>query len=455
MSFGASSGGGGSIQSSSDVFLSKTSNKNTLIYDSSTAKWVNKPGLEVDSNGNVVLPANAGVIMRDSSNAQWKLVVGTDGTVTASPVGGGGGTPTITLGTVTANVSGTSVSFTGTITTSGAVQFDGLNISVAQDTTNFPWVASTAVSDGVTVNGTRTLSGSLTLSAGSYVAYVSYSRDDQATWTTGPRVSFTVSSQPGGGGSTTYPAKEIAVYNMSWSNSGAALSALPAKTNVIRLAFATQGSGQLRMVGYGPEGKSAFLSTLATRRSGGAKIIASIGGAGYPIDLSNTSARVSDIVYIANDLGGLDGIDIDIEASTLNQSHVLSFAAALKSQFGANFAISMAPNGSNVSTYLTVAVALHNAGNLDSYGQQFYDAEVSLAAAKGRIQQALDAGLPASKIAVGMMVGSSSVYWTNAQCRNYMTDIRDSYGITKAYLWENSRAGTSEWVNDMATIFGV
>ena len=99
----------------------------------------------------------------------------------------------ITHGSVTVTQNGSQTNFSGFITTTESVQFDGLNISIARDQTGYPWVASTAVSDGQTVNGRYDMSGALSsLVDGNYVAYVSYSIDGRATWVVGPRVSFTV-----------------------------------------------------------------------------------------------------------------------------------------------------------------------------------------------------------------------------------------------------------------------
>ena len=56
----------------------------------------------------------------------------------------------------------------------------------------------------------------------------------------------------------------------------------------------------------------------------------------------------------------------------------MSISSSLKSSYGANFAILMAPNGTNQSQYRTAAAAMHSAGCLDWIGQQYYDASVSL-----------------------------------------------------------------------------
>ena len=49
----------------------------------------------------------------------------------------------------------------------------------------------------------------------------------------------------------------------------------------------------------------------------------------------------------------------------------------------------------------SAAAAMHAAGCLDWIGQRYYDASVSLAAAKNNIDLAIAAGIPAAKIGVG------------------------------------------------------
>lgn len=190
----------------------------------------------------------------------------------------------------------------------------------------------------------------------------------------------------------------------------------------------------------------------------GTRFIWSIGGAGGNVNTANRSGFVQGITNARNALSGnLHGIDWDIESgSSFPTADVVWISSQLKSLYGDGFAITMAPNGSNADAYRGAAVQMHNAGCLDNTGQQFYDAPVSLAAAKGRISQMIGAGIPQSKISVGMMISASNGnWWTNAQCRSYYTDIRNTWpGIQKAYLWEASRAGTSEWVSDMVRING-
>jgi hypothetical protein len=148
-------------------------------------------------------------------------------------------------------------------------------------------------------------------------------------------------------------------------------------------------------------------------------------------------------------------MDYDLEASSFTTQQATDVATGLKSKYGSGFAITMAPNGGNVGTYLPAAVSMHNAGALDNYGQQFYDSQVSLGAAEGRIDEAINNGLPVSKISVGMMNPPGSVsngYWDNPTCSANMSAIRDKYGIHKAYLWWAARTGSDTWANNMGSL---
>lgn len=271
---------------------------------------------------------------------------------------------------------------------------------------------------------------------------------------------------PGGGGDPApnpsgYPAKVAAIYKKVWS-SDTPVTAVPDGGGEIRIAFA-QGSPPA-LVGGTSAGTSSMVASLAARRAAGTKIVVSAGGSKGSFSTSNRTAVMQGIASIKAILegsagGGLDGFDWDIEASALNQADVLWISTQLKQLYGSNFAITMAPNGSNWSTYLPCAVELYKNNALDHYGHQFYDAVVSLSAAKGRISDALGAGLPQSVMGVGMALSSTTAggYWSNDTCRTYMADIRATWpGITKCYLWaENSDlTAAATWVANMRAVIG-
>lgn len=263
-------------------------------------------------------------------------------------------------------------------------------------------------------------------------------------------------ASPTGGGTTSpgpmpYPAKAVAVYYMMWSDSPSpSLSDLPAGINVLNLAFA-QGSPP-QLVGWSPQGKSAFLAGISALRARGVRIVLSLGGEGGQIDVTDHTAFVQGVMAIDAEVP-LDGIDWDLEGPAMPPADVVAVSTALKQQIGANFAITMAPNGSNVDDYIQVAQALNAAGALDMIGQQFYDAPVTVDQAAGRIQQMIDAGIPENKVGIGMMIADDANHWTLDQCVSNTQQLKAQYpDLRGGYLWEASRAGTSDWVSEVGAL---
>ena len=248
-----------------------------------------------------------------------------------------------------------------------------------------------------------------------------------------------------------YPEKAVAVYHMMWSSSGSPpLKNLPAKVNVVNLAFA-QGDPP-SLVGWASDGESGFISAAKELRSKGVRIVLSIGGSGGNVNISNKQAFVNGVMSINSKIP-LDGLDWDLEGPAMNSSDVVWISTELKKQRGANFAITMAPNGGNIDQYRSIAVALNNAGALDMIGQQFYDAVVSESAMMGRLDQLRSAGIPENKMGIGMMVGDANTYWTVSECISAVNTAKAKYpGIRGGYLWEHGRSGTSDWANQVGAL---
>src|SRR5262249_41675169 len=141
------------------------------------------------------------------------------------------------------------------------------------------------------------------------------------------------------------------------------LGAGSSHTFLVDIAFGLRVSGSTSTIGFtvdSPEGEPQFIADVAALHSKGKAVLLSIGGASGIVQLT-TSADVqnfvSSVASIVNKFG-FDGIDIDFKGSsvTLNAGgtgfknpttpaivNLISALRQLKSTFGADFIISMAP----------------------------------------------------------------------------------------------------------------
>jgi hypothetical protein len=247
------------------------------------------------------------------------------------------------------------------------------------------------------------------------------------------------------------PAKVVALYYMMWSNSGSPrLRSIPAGVNVVNLAF-LQGD-RPSIVGWGAQGQRSFLADARALRARGVRIVASVGGGGGQVNIADRRGFIAGVMALNAKLP-LDGLDWDLERTSMGASDVVYISKRLKQLRGRAFSITMAPNGSNIDHYRGVAVQLQRARALNLIGQQFYDAVVSPQAAKGRIDQLVRAGIPPSRISIGMMVGPTSHYWTVDESVTAVRHIKAAYpGVRGGYLWESSRTGTADWVHRVGAL---
>ena len=257
----------------------------------------------------------------------------------------------------------------------------------------------------------------------------------------------------------TWPAKMIAAYKKMFSGDPGALSSYSNHVNVVFLAFAAQHTGPLRLVGYSGQGKTSLMADIKARQAAGGKVSVSIGGAGNPINTSNTTSFVNDFAAIGTDLGFVpDGIDWDLEHWN-NTSEIVAISKALKARYGVNFGVTYSVGGvgsqADIDNRVNTGIALQQAGALDAFSWQLYDTVVDLSTAKWRLGTLIQAGLPASKVTVGMMLGSTANYWDNAEAKAYMTDIKASMGLTRTALWtEGWSAADNQWAADMKSVIG-
>jgi hypothetical protein len=247
------------------------------------------------------------------------------------------------------------------------------------------------------------------------------------------------------------PRKVVALYYMMWSNSGSPrLRTIPRGVNVVNLAF-MQGDPPA-IVDWGAQGQASFVADARALRARGVRVVASVGGAGGQVTVANRSRFIAGVLAL-NAKTPLDGLDWDLEGTAMDAADVVYVSRRLKQLRGRNFSITMAPNGANIDQYRSIAVQLQRVGALSLIGQQFYDAVVSKEAAQGRVAELVAAGIPQSRIAIGMMVGNQSTYWTVAECASAVRYIKRSYpNVRGGYLWQAGNLGTADWVRRVGAL---
>lgn len=262
---------------------------------------------------------------------------------------------------------------------------------------------------------------------------------------------------------TSYAHRMVAAYKMVYPGITGALSQYGRDVDLVILAFATQDSGPLALVGYSAQGKASLMADIQARQRSGGKVAISVGGEAVTINTSDAARFVRDFIAIGHDLQFRpDGIDWDIEHAN-NAAQIVAISRALRNHYGPSFGITYSAGGSNnesdAENRAAVGRALQQAGLLDAYAWQFYMADVSLEVAKWRLAWLRDRGIPTDKLAVGMMLPQNpsqhNISWTNAESRDYMRNIMATMGISKAALWVNPwDAADAQWARDMRALFG-
>ena len=243
--------------------------------------------------------------------------------------------------------------------------------------------------------------------------------------------------------------RQLSVYLKLWRRSSGPTVAGAAKPGIteVRLSF-LQGR-PLALVGWGSQDEAGVARDCAALRERGVAVTGSIGGEAGSVTTSDRQACLSGIGALDAQIG-LDRIDWDVEAAALRADDVLAISQAAHDRWG--IMTTMAPNGSNVSQYLPVAVELHKRGLLAAYGQQFYGSSqgVTVGAAMDRIVQSVGAGIPARLTQVGMWVGTTAKQWTMSQCEANLRTIRGRWSdIGGAYLWSEGHGEVAEWAARM------
>jgi Glycosyl hydrolases family 18 len=205
------------------------------------------------------------------------------------------------------------------------------------------------------------------------------------------------------------PAKFVGGYLEAWR--GLYPSQIPAEYTLLFHAFAGVNSdGSVRLIISGD--RQRFANEYKARAAQGKPTILSIGGAGgAQAGLTNATQVTNFVTTVAPLIEefGFAGIDWDLELHVpggISANGMVSASRQLKTRFGANFAITMAPFEGIETQYKEAARQLGN--DLTFVGYQFYnmEAKVSGANAVARLEEWVrDTGIRPDQFSLGLWYG--------------------------------------------------
>jgi hypothetical protein len=228
------------------------------------------------------------------------------------------------------------------------------------------------------------------------------------------------------------------------------LRELPVGYNTVLIAFAINNgtNGAIKWDGlYGGLNQTEFEADIQEVRARGVCVILSIGGAGitFPLD---SDAKVTNFVSSVQSLytawGGFDGIDWDVENQTFDRVRFAAASRQLKSIYGPNFAICMAPAPSD-NQYKLLAQDLQSTGDLDMISPQYYDYPATdqaerRAGVTNRTNELVNTyGINPHHIGVGTKhIGTASDVWTIASIVTMWNEQTATYPTLRgAFTWES------------------
>jgi chitinase len=179
------------------------------------------------------------------------------------------------------------------------------------------------------------------------------------------QVSATTLPNTGGGGGGPVPGRTFVGYWHNFENGSGfiKLRDVSRDFDVINLSFAESSPGSRSLIQFVPDTRTSqaeIQSDVAQLKREGKKVLLSIGGANTVVELNNETDKQNFINSVANiiTLYGLNGVDIDFEGSSLSLNagdldfrapttpkviNLISALRTLKSRFGSDFILSMAP----------------------------------------------------------------------------------------------------------------
>lgn len=266
---------------------------------------------------------------------------------------------------------------------------------------------------------------------------------------------------PGKAVTERWPMYAVGQYFQVWPSSPGA-SVVSPNTNVAYIGFANTDNAQqkLRLVGFSSSGQAALRERVQWMRSQGRLVGVSLGGEGYNVSLVDPVKQALAVLEISDNLGGIDFVDFDIERypwdyvddETWAAQHV-EFCTQVRALLGPFFCFTIAPGGQTINSYYRIGSVLQEKGLLSQFGRQFYWWNIeSVDVVVKSIERAMRMGIPADRLAVGMMLGDRPKFWTQETAVEWMRIVRERCGVTKTYLWEAALPGSDEWASNMREV---
>lgn len=241
-------------------------------------------------------------------------------------------------------------------------------------------------------------------------------------------------------------APTVAIYMMDRVGS---ISQIPPECDQIRVAF-LQKTGLVEWGGDSPAKTAADLTGWRAANIA-REVVISAGGQDGAVDIEAIPATLTAIARTMP----IDGLDWDIEAGALNVAQAVRISKACAENRPNWLTCFTPPGGPPVALYLEAAAQVQAAGLRVQFAQQLYDTEIKLEDVMRQMKLAVDR-LGAPSVLLGCMVGDNPLkYSTVAQWISYMRAVKAKWpDIGGAFLWESSRAGTTEWAKGMRGVLG-
>lgn len=261
--------------------------------------------------------------------------------------------------------------------------------------------------------------------------------------------------------SSALPATVAGMYWPYWSTRR--IASTPSELNALWLAFAIQDTGEATgwlTFGLSTLDQGQFEDDLQVWRAEGKSAILSVGGAGETVAITDSTSEdncYDSLVALIDSLGGVDGIDWDVEHS-INGTHVFNVLSRLRVHYGSDWATSLSFSGINTQ-YKDLAEDLEIAGVLTMANIQYYDySETDQASRRaGVVSRSAELegtyGIASNHIGTGVKVTGldPDTIWTHASVNTSWGQMRGIYADYRGVVCWDAEEGYTDDSDGFAT----